>query len=110
MTEINITFPDGATKKFNKSVTGEDIANFISPGLRKQALAIKLDDHLLDLKKELTHGGSIEIITAKDKEGIEVMRHSTAHLMVQAIKRLFKNVYFDVVSVIDECFFYVMYI
>jgi len=108
MTEINITFPDGATKMFNKGVTGEDIANFISPGLKKQALAIKLDDHLLDLKKELTHGGSIEIITAKDEEGIEVMRHSTAHLMAQAIKRLFENVQFGVGPVIEEGFYYDM--
>jgi len=108
MAEINIVFPDGASKQFNEGTTGEEIAAFISPGLKKQALAIKLDGALIDLKRELTHGGAIEIITARDKEGIEVMRHSTAHLMAQAIKRLYKNVQFGVGPVIDEGFYYDM--
>ncbi|HLR52286.1 MAG TPA: threonine--tRNA ligase [Candidatus Avamphibacillus sp.] len=106
MSEVLITFPDGATKDFPKETTGEDVAGFISSGLKKQALAVKLDGKLLDLKRELPHGGSIEIITYKNKEGIEIVRHSTAHLMAQAIKRLYKDVQFGVGPVIEEGFYY----
>ena len=104
--EIKIIFPDGAEKAFPVGTTGEEIAASISPGLRKQALAIKLDGELVDLKRELNDGGKMEIITYKNKEGIEVMRHSTAHLLAQAIKRLYKNVQFGVGPVIEEGFYY----
>ena len=108
MDEINIQFPDGATKVFPKGTTGEDIAKSISSGLKKQALAVKLDGKLLDLKRELPASGAIEIITYKDDEGIDIMRHSTAHLMAQAIKRLYKEVNFGVGPVIEEGFYYDM--
>ncbi|MEW9675478.1 threonine--tRNA ligase [Lentibacillus sp. L22] len=106
--DIAIIFPDGAEKAFPAGTTGEDIAASISPGLKKQALAIKLDGKLYDLKRELPKGGAIEIITYKSKEGIEVERHSTAHLMAQAIKRLYKHVNFGVGPVIEEGFYYDM--
>ncbi|MFS0673035.1 threonine--tRNA ligase [Ornithinibacillus sp. 179-J 7C1 HS] len=106
MSEITIVFPDGASKEFPQGTTGEDIAASISPGLRKQALAIKLDGKLFDLKRELNQGGKIEIITYKSPEGVEVARHSTAHLMAQAIKRLYKDVKFGVGPVIEEGFYY----
>ena len=106
--EINIQFPDGTEKPFPAGITGEAIAASISPGLKKQALAIKLDGELVDLRRELSQGGKIEIITYKNQEGIEVMRHSTAHLMAQAIKRLYKNVKFGVGPVIEEGFYYDM--
>ncbi|WP_087971870.1 threonine--tRNA ligase [Oceanobacillus rekensis] len=104
--EIKIIFPDGAEKSFPVGTTGEEIAASISPGLRKQALAIKLDGELVDLKRKLNDGGKMEIITYKNKEGIEVVRHSTAHLLAQAIKRLYKNVQFGVGPVIEEGFYY----
>jgi threonyl-tRNA synthetase len=106
MAEIKIIFPDGASKEFPQGTTGEEIAGSISPGLRKQALAIKLDGKLYDLKRELNQGGTIEIITYKNKEGVEIARHSTAHLMAQAIKRLYKDVKFGVGPVIEEGFYY----
>src|SRR5690625_3882157 len=96
MEDIKIIFPDGASKSFPKGTTGEDIAGSISPGLRKQSLAIKLDGELYDLRRELDHGGKIEIITYRDDEGIEIMRHSTAHVLAQAIKRLYTDVQFGV--------------
>src|SRR5699024_3529579 len=108
MTEINVIFPDGDEKPFSKGVTGEEIASSISLGLKKKALAIKLDNELYDLKRPLEHGGKLEILTYKDKEGIEVVRHSSAHLMAQAIKRLFKNVHFGVGPVIEEGYYYDM--
>ncbi|WP_106496950.1 threonine--tRNA ligase [Lentibacillus sp. Marseille-P4043] len=106
--EMTIIFPDGAEKKFPVGTTGEEIASSISPGLKKQALAIKLDGKLYDLKRELSQGGTMEIITYKNQEGIEIERHSAAHLMAQAIKRLYKNVNFGVGPVIEEGFYYDM--
>ncbi len=106
--EITIIFPDGAEKKFPAGTTGEDIAASISPGLKKQALAIKLNGEQIDLRRQLSHGGKLEIITYKNEEGIDIMRHSTAHLMAQAIKRLFKDVRFGVGPVIEEGFYYDM--
>ncbi|QTN00035.1 threonine--tRNA ligase [Sediminibacillus dalangtanensis] len=103
---IRITFPDGAQKEFPQGTTGEDIAASISPGLKKQALAVKLDGIPYDLRSELPGNGEIEIITNKQQEGIEIMRHSAAHLMAQAIKRLYDNVQFGVGPVIEDGFYY----
>ncbi|WP_085991725.1 threonine--tRNA ligase [Oceanobacillus senegalensis] len=104
--EIMITFPDGNEKGFPVGITGEEIAASISPGLKKQAIAIKLDGEHVDLRRELKQGGKIEILTYKNDEGIDILRHSTAHLMAQAIKRLYKDVQFGVGPVIEEGFYY----
>ena len=103
---ITIHFPDGNSKDFENGVTGEEIAQSISPGLKKQALAIKMDGKPIDLRTPLEEGGSIEILTYRDQEGIEIMRHSTAHLMAQALKRLYGEVQFGVGPVIEEGFYY----
>jgi len=105
---IKIVFPDGNSKDFPVNTTGEEIAQSISPGLRKQALAIKLDEEFVDLTRPLEQGGKIEIITYQSDEGINIMRHSTAHLLAQAVKRLYKDVQFGVGPVIDEGFYYDM--
>jgi len=105
--EITITFPDGAEKQFPKGTSGEEIAASISPGLKKQALAINLNGKPYDLRRGIEQDGAIEIITYKNDEGIDIMRHSTAHLMAQAIKRLYGNdVNLGVGPVIDEGFYY----
>ncbi|TDM10628.1 threonine--tRNA ligase [Macrococcus lamae] len=106
MSEINIKFPDGNEKVFESGVTTEDIAGSISPGLKKKALAGKFNGQLVDLSTQLETDGSIEIITPESKEGIEVLRHSTAHLMAQALKRLYGNVHFGVGPVIEGGFYY----
>lgn len=106
MSTINITFPDGAIKEFPKGITGEEIAQSISPGLRRQSIAIKLDGEFLDLRRELNEGGSLEIITERDEEGLEIMRHSTAHLLAQAVKRLYPEANFGVGPVIENGFYY----
>src|SRR5699024_3939960 len=103
---ITIHFPDGNSKDFENGVTGEEIAQSISPGLKKQALAIKMDGKPIDLRTPLEEGGSIEILTYRDQEGIEIMRHSTDHLMAQALKRLYGEVQFGVGPVIEEGFYY----
>ncbi|MCP8617077.1 threonine--tRNA ligase [Salirhabdus salicampi] len=104
--QLNITFPDGNVKQFPNGTTGEEIAGSISSGLKKQALAIKLNGELVDLRRPLEQDGAIEIVTYRDQEGLEILRHSTAHLMAQAIKRLYKDVKLGVGPVIENGFYY----
>ena len=106
MNQINIQFPDGNTKEFDKGTTTEDIAQSISPGLRKKAVAGKFNGQLVDLTRLLEQDGAIEIITPGSEEALEVLRHSTAHLMAQALKRLYGDVKFGVGPVIEGGFYY----
>ncbi|MDT3004530.1 threonine--tRNA ligase [Staphylococcus argenteus] len=106
MEQINIQFPDGNQKGFDKGTTTEDIAQSISPGLRKKAVAGKFNGQLVDLTKPLESDGSIEIVTPGSEEALEVLRHSTAHLMAHAIKRLYGDVKFGVGPVIEGGFYY----
>ncbi|HCW7146216.1 TPA: threonine--tRNA ligase [Staphylococcus aureus] len=106
MEQINIQFPDGNKKAFDKGTTTEDIAQSISPELRKKAVAGKFNGQLVDLTKPLETDGSIEIVTPGSEEALEVLRHSTAHLMAHAIKRLYGNVKFGVGPVIEGGFYY----
>ena len=103
MTEtIQLKFPDGALEEVPKGTTTEDAAASISPGLRKKALAGKLDNQLVDLKAPLDQDGDIAIIMPGSDEALEVLRHSTAHLLAQAVKRLFKDVKLGVGPVIEN--------
>ncbi|MCG8938501.1 threonine--tRNA ligase [Staphylococcus epidermidis] len=106
MNQIDIQFPDGNTKEFDKGTTTEDIAQSISPGLRKKAVAGKFNGQLVDLTRPLEQDGAIEIITPGSEEALEVLRHSTAHLMAQALKRLYGDVKFGVGPVIEGGFYY----
>lgn len=106
MNQINIQFPDGNTKEFDKGTTTEDIAQSISPRLRKKAVAGKFNGQLVDLTRPLEQDGTIEIITPGSEEALEVLRHSTAHLMAQALKRLYGDVKFGVGPVIEGGFYY----
>ena len=89
MNLINITFPDGNEEEFDKGVSGYDVAKSISQGLANNALAIKVDDTLKDLNTSLTKDCQIQIITFNDKEGKDVLRHSAAHVMAAAVKKLY---------------------
>ncbi|WP_425288106.1 threonine--tRNA ligase [Priestia aryabhattai] len=105
---IKMTFPDGAVKEYPKGSSTEDTAASISPGLKKKALAGKVNGELLDLRTPIEQDGSLEIITQDAPEALEIMRHSTAHLMAQAIKRLYKDtkVQLGVGPVIENGFYY----
>jgi threonyl-tRNA synthetase len=105
---VKLTFPDGAVKEFSQGTTTEDVAASISPGLRKKAIAGKWNGQLLDFRRSIPGDGSIEIVTPDSKDALEVLRHSTAHLMAQAIKRLFPNVNLGVGPVIESGFYYDM--
>lgn len=103
---IKITFPDGAVKEFSEGTTTEDIAGSISPGLRKKALAGKINGSLYDLKRPILEDASFEIVTPDSPDALEILRHSSAHLMAQAIKRIYGNVKLGVGPVIENGFYY----
>ncbi|MED4860670.1 threonine--tRNA ligase [Bacillus atrophaeus] len=103
---VKITFPDGAVKEFSKGTTTEDIAASISPGLKKKSLAGKLNGQEIDLRTPINEDGTVDIITEGSEEGLQIMRHSTAHLLAQAIKRIYKDVKFGVGPVIENGFYY----
>ncbi len=103
---IKITFPDGAVKEFSAGITTEEIAGSISPGLKKKALAGKINGGLYDLRRPINEDSSFEIVTPESEEALEILRHSSAHLMAQAIKRLYGNVKLGVGPVIEGGFYY----
>lgn len=106
MAELKITFPDGNVKEFAKGTSTEDIAASISPGLKKKAIAGKVNGKMYDLRRPIEEDASVEIITQDSPEALEVLRHSTAHLMAQAIKRLYPDAKFGVGPVIEGGFYY----
>lgn len=103
---LNITLPDGTVKSFADSLTIYEVASTISVSLAKVALAGRVNGHLLDLSTMLTHDCTLSIITNKDPEGLEIIRHSTAHLLAQAVKLLFPTAQVTIGPVIDDGFFY----
>ena len=106
MSEIKITFPDGAVKEFAVGVSTFDIAESISKSLAKKALAGKFNGELVDLVRPLEVDGSIEIITPDHEDALGILRHSTAHLMANAIRRIYPNVHFGVGPAIENGFYY----
>ncbi|QEL87167.1 threonine--tRNA ligase [Bacillus mycoides] len=105
---VKITFPDGAVKEFPKGVTTEEIAASISPGLKKKAVAGKLNDEMIDLVTPIEEDGAVSIITLDSEDGLYILRHSTAHLLAQALKRLYKDVKLKlgIGPVIENGFYY----
>ncbi|OPA07308.1 threonine--tRNA ligase [Bacillus cereus] len=105
---VKITFPDGAVKEFPKGVTTEKIAASISPGLKKKAVAGKLNDEMIDLVTPIEEDGAVSIITLDSEDGLYILRHSTAHLLAQALKRLYKDVKVElgIGPVIENGFYY----
>ncbi|OCA91346.1 threonine--tRNA ligase [Bacillus sp. FJAT-27225] len=106
MSELKIKFPDGAVKEFPQGTTTEDIAQSISPGLRKKAIAGKVNGQMFDLRRPIEEDASIEIVTPDSPEALEILRHSTAHLMAQAIKRIYPEVKLGIGPVIEGGFYY----
>lgn len=110
MSMVRITLPDGAVREYEQGATIEDVAGSISSGLKKSAVAGKLNGKVVDLYTPLEDGAAIEIVTPDSAEGLEVLRHSSAHLMAQAIKRLFSDadVKLGIGPVIEDGFYYDM--
>jgi threonyl-tRNA synthetase len=103
---ITLLFPDGKKAEYPTGITGAAIAQSISEGLHRKALGLKLNDTTLDLSAPLHESGSIKILTFVDKEGQDIFRHSSAHLMAQAITRLFPAAKLTIGPVVEEGFYY----
>ncbi len=104
--EITLTYPDGTTKQVKKGITGVELAKSISRKLAENALAIKVDDKLSDLDVPLTQDATIKIITFADPEGVEVFRHSTAHILAYAIQQLYPEAKNTIGPAVEEGFYY----
>ncbi|NKE65034.1 threonine--tRNA ligase [Ramlibacter sp. RBP-2] len=103
---IQVTLPDGSQRQFPGPVTVADVAASIGPGLAKAALAGKVDGKVVDTSHPIDHDAPVAIVTAKDPEGVEVIRHSTAHLLAYAVKELFPEAQVTIGPVIENGFYY----
>ena len=103
---IQITLPDGSQREFPGPVTVAEVAASIGAGLAKAALAGKVDGKVVDTSYQMTANSALSIITAKDADGLEVIRHSTAHLLAYAVKELFPDAQVTIGPVIENGFFY----
>ena len=101
-----ITLPDGSQRSFDGPVSVADIAAAIGPGLSRAAVAGKVDGQLVDTDWQIAEDAEVAIVTDKDAEGLEVIRHSTAHLMAQAVKSLFPEAQVTIGPVIEDGFYY----
>src|SRR6218665_3245449 len=103
---IHITLPDGSQRAFPGPVTVAEVAASIGPGLAKAALAGQIGDQLLRTSHRITADCRLSIITDKDDAGLELIRHSTAHLLAYAVKELFPEAQVTIGPVIDNGFYY----
>ena len=103
---IAITLPDGSRREFEHPVTVADVAASIGAGLAKAALAGKVDGKLVDTSYRIDHDAALEIVTDKHPDALDVLRHSTAHLLAQAVQRLFPGAQVTIGPVIDNGFYY----
>jgi threonyl-tRNA synthetase len=101
-----VTLPDGSQRPFDHPVTVDEVAASIGAGLRKAALAGRVNGKLVDTSYVIDHDSNVAIVTDKDPDGIEVIRHSTAHLLAQAVKELFPDAQVTIGPVIEDGFYY----
>ena len=103
---IEVTLPDGSKREFDSPVTVGDVAASIGAGLARAALAGKVNGKLVDLSHPITENSTVSIVTDKDPEGLEIIRHSTSHLMAQAVKELYPKAQITIGPVIENGFYY----
>ena len=106
---VTLTFPDGAAREYETGVTAMEVAKSISKGLAKQVLAAKLDGNLVDAALPINDNAKIELVTAKDPEGLELIRHDAAHVLAEAVQELFPGTQVTIGPVIENGFYYDFY-
>lgn len=106
MQSVNITLPDGAIKCFDKPVTSLDVALSISKGFAENVIAAKVNNRLVDLSDLIERDARVQLITVRDDEGVEIIRHSCAHLIGHAVKQLYPSAQMVIGPVIDDGFYY----
>ncbi|MGB1557562.1 MAG: threonine--tRNA ligase, partial [Oceanococcaceae bacterium] len=103
---LKISLPDGSQREFSHPVTVADVAADIGPGLAKAALAGRVDGKLVDTSYRIERDAELAIVTPRDEEGVEIIRHSTAHLLAHAVKQLFPEAQVTIGPVIEDGFYY----
>ena len=103
---VAITLPDGSVRQFDRPVTVGEVAAAIGPGLAKAALGGKVDGKLVDVSHRIAGDAKLAIVTDKDPEGLDLIRHSTAHLLAYAVKELFPDAQVTIGPVIENGFYY----
>src|SRR5690606_13799402 len=103
---IAITLPDGSRREFDQPVTVAEVAASIGPGLAKATVAGKVDGRLVDASDVIDRDATLQIITPKDEEGVEIIRHSAAHLVGHAVKQLYPEAKMVIGPVIEDGFYY----
>src|ERR1700686_4191250 len=101
-----ITLPDGSSRQFDRAISVADVAASIGPGLAKAALAGKLDGVLVDTSTLIDRDARLSIVTDKDPEGLDIIRHSTAHLLANAVQELYPEAQVTIGPVIEDGFYY----
>ena len=106
---VAITLPDGSVKEFEGNTTVMEVAQSIGAGLAKATVAGRVDGRLVDASDPITADAKVEIVTPKDADGVDIIRHSCAHLLGHAVKQLYPDVKMVIGPVIDEGFYYDIY-
>ena len=103
---VSITLPDGSKRQFDNPVTAAEVASAIGPGLAKAVLAAKIDGMLVDTSHVIDRDVKLSLVTGKDADGLDVIRHSCAHLLAQAVKVLFPDAQVTIGPVVEDGFYY----
>ncbi len=103
---INITFPDNSVKQFENNPTGMEVAVTISEGFARNCVAMKIDEQLKDLDQIIADDTAIRFITSRDDEGLEILRHSSAHVMAEAVLNIYKDAKLTIGPVVEDGFYY----
>ncbi len=103
---VKITLPDGSEREFNEAPSGADIALSISEGFARSCVAMEIEGQLMDLSEKVADGAAVRLITTKDPDALEIMRHSAAHVMAQAIRNLYKGAHLTIGPVVEGGFYY----
>jgi len=104
--EIRVTLPDGSQKTLPAGATGADLAKAVGPGLAKAALAIRVNGEVRDLQRPLEDGATVSVLTNKDPQALDVLRHSSAHVLATAVRQLFPKAQIGFGPPIDDGFYY----
>ena len=102
---INITFPDKSIKHFEDIPSGIDVAKSISEGFARNCVAMKIDDQLKDLSNAISQDCNISFLTTNDDEGIEILRHSSAHVMAEAVLNIYPDAKLTIGPVVEDGFY-----
>ena len=103
---VDITLPDGSQRNYESPVTGYQIAESIGPRLLKDAICVEIDNKFQDLSYEISKDTSVRIVTTKDLDALNILRHSSAHILAQAVLNIYPNAQFGVGPSIENGFYY----